>query len=658
MLLVGISVSVNSDEIPATARNNHDGYLQQVNELTRKAAEEFSAASSEYSQHLQKLRDEAQNQGELERVLALDSEIGSIRGGKREKASSSLPKDAMRARQDFERRRQKLEQQFTADVRKLRAELLMTFEQIEKDETRADEIDSALAVRDFRQNLAKSPLPEIDLGTLIGNTVADGDWVDLLEWTEGFDWATRGPNWNGNLAEPATKNGVVIRPMPFNKFPIPAIIDGNYEMEVEWTRTDGIEGVAIWFPVGHRTMHLEFSIGAGRNAGVGNIDGQWCESNETTRSPSPIGNNQKQTTVIRVTNDFENASFEIDHNETKNYITWTGRYDRLSSGMPTIQHPWVGAYDSRVVFSKIRVRMTSGKIRRDILEDAQRQRDLREGFVRLAYVAPTAKAVGHSEYMVNQVDPLFWPLIQRDFGVCRDFYGAHAPSSLKIPIPKRMRSFSVIGYNDASRTVKYLINIDGKKVYESGVTDIDLIKVDIPDGAAVLELVVDPAGENRFDHSYWCYPRFHTSSAQDTNEPEISGRSGTQVLHIASVTVGAGELSRNRPWAPGISSVPLHYTDAVPCDEFFFAHANSSVTFAVPEGMTKFTGIGYNANSQSVRFELLADAKLIYQSPQAGIIPIEVKLPAGTKQLEMRVDCLGNIEHDWSFWCYPRLHKK
>ena len=658
LLLLTLNIPASGDEVPEAVLERHDDYQHGIAELRKQSESSLTESATEYIAAIENLRKEAQSAGQLEAVLALEEELKVLRSNSGRPGKKS-PKETVKFKREFERRATEIEKEFADAVRQRHSEFKVALLEAEKEQTRADRIDSALAVREFRVEFEKRPLPELRSNDAAsGTAVAAGEWVDLLEWTEGFDWATRGPNWNGHLAEPATKNGVVIRPMPFNKFPIPAILDGNYEMEVEWTRTDGIEGVAIWFPVGHRTMHLEFGSWTGQSAGVGNIDGKWCDANETTRSPSPITNNQKQTTVIRVTNDFENASFEIDHNETKNYITWTGRYDRLSSGMPMIHHPWVGAYNSRVVFSKIRVRMTSGEIRRDVLEDAQRQRDLREGFVRLAYVAPTAKAVGHSEFMVNQVDPLFWPLIQRDFSVCRDFYGAHAPSSLKIPIPKRMRSFSVVGYNDASRTVKYLINIDGKKVYESGVTDIDLIKVDIPDGAAVLELVVDPAGHLGFDHSYWCYPRFHTSSAQDTNEPEISGRSGTQVLHIASVTVGAGELSRNRPWAPGISSVPLHYTDAVPCNEFFFAHANSSVTFAVPEGMTKFTGIGYNTNSQSVRFELLADAKLIYQSPQAGIIPIEVKLPAGTKQLEMRVDSMGDQFFDFSFWCYPRLHKK
>ena len=658
LLLLTSGIPATGDEVPEAVLERHDEYQRGIKELQKQSESSLTESAAEYVAAIENLRKEAQSAGQLEAVLALEEELKLLRSNSGRPGKKS-PKETAKYKREFERRAAEIDKEFGDAVRQRHSEFKAVLLEAEKEETRADRIDSALAVREFRVEFEKQSLPALrPKDTAPGTAGAAGQWVDLLEWTEGFDWATRGPNWNGNLAEPATKNGVVIRPMAWNKFPLPAIIDGNYEIEVEWTRTDGVEGVAIWFPIGYRTMHLEFGIRTGQCAGVGYIDGTWCDGNETTRSPSHIANNQKQTTVIRVTNDFENASIEIDHNETKNYITWKGRYDRLSSAMPTIRHPWVGAYESRVVFSKIRVRMTSGEIRRDVLEEAQRQRDLRDGFVRLAYVAPTGKTVGWSEFMVNQVERTYWPLIQRDFTVCRDFYGAHAPSSLKIPVPKRMRSFSVVGYNDASRAARYLVKADGTTLYESGETDIQPIKVDLPEGAAVLELVVDPAGDNFRDYAYWCYPRFHSTKANDLTEPAISGKSGEPVQRFTTASVGFGELSRNKPCGPNISSVPLHYTDAVPCDEFCFAHANSSVIFPVPEGMTRFTAIGYCILSQSVQFKVLADTRLIYQSPQAGIIPISVKLPPGTKQLELQVDSLGDNGDDWSLWCYPRLHKR
>ncbi len=75
-------------------------------------------------------------------------------------------------------------------------------------------------------------------------------------------------------------------------------------------------------------------------------------------------------------------------------------------------------------------------------------------------------------------------------------------------------------------------------------------------------------------------------------------------------------------------------------------------------GLIRFTAIGYNVVSHHVKFEVWADAKRLYESPQAGIVPIDVKLPSGTKTIELKINDLGNRAADQSMWCYPRLHRK
>ncbi len=64
--------------------------------------------------------------------------------------------------------------------------------------------------------------------------------------------------------------------------------------------------------------------------------------------------------------------------------------------------------------------------------------------------------------------------------------------------------------------------------------------------------------------------------------------------------------------------------------------------------MSRFTAIGYNVRSHHVKYEVWADAKRIYESPQAGIIPIDVKLPKGTKTIELKVKRLFGLRHDHS----------
>jgi hypothetical protein len=213
-----------------------------------------------------------------------------------------------------------------------------------------------------------------------------------------------------------------------------------------------------------------------------------------------------------------------------------------------------------------------------------------------------------------------------------------------------MNSLTVIGMNQASRSTKFVVVVDGTEIYDSGMTGTAVIKANLPKNSKLLELVVAALGDNNFDHSYWCFPRFHRETVDRIEDEKLDGKA--KKASLVSVEVGASVFAYNKaPWAP-----PIHFRDAQVCDEYLFAHAPSSVTYAVPDGMTRFTATGYNVRSCSVRYEVWAGGKQIYESPQAGIVPIDVKLPAGTKSIELKVDAMGKNDYDHSFWCYPRLH--
>jgi hypothetical protein len=75
--------------------------------------------------------------------------------------------------------------------------------------------------------------------------------------------------------------------------------------------------------------------------------------------------------------------------------------------------------------------------------------------------------------------------------------------------------------------------------------------------------------------------------------------------------------------------------------------------------MTRFIAIGYNVLRHHVKYEVWADTKRIHESPRpAGIDLIDVKLPPGTKTIELKINDLGSNRVDTSMWCYPRLHRK
>ena len=513
--------------------------------------------------------------------------------------------------------------------------------------------------------LNPAPIPPVTQAAPPANP---GEWIDLLEWSEGVDWAPRGIDWNAKLSEPPTRQGLKLKyARGASSFPLPAIVDGDYELITEFTRSSGQE-LGMTLPVGIHNLALVFHD---KVDGLGTIDGIWFSENPASRRPGRIQTGKKHRVRAMVKRSADQAEIEVDLDDTPKYITWSGKASSLTNLIAgvwtTACHPCVHLVDSQAEFHSIRIRMLSGTINRDVITAADREQDLRNGFVRLVGEKAIAAKVGWGQFLVNQI-PLdtspgdterLWPLITRDSKACDDFYGAHAPSRLKCQIPNGAKSFSAIGYNDSSRTAKYIILVDGKPVYDSGVTDIAIAKVEIPAKASLLELVIDSAGDPSYDHTYWCYPRFHSVTLEKLSDKMLDGKPGPLKFTIApNPSVGAHTLTHNQP-INTLKVIPLHFRDSLPCDEFLFAHAPSTVTYQVPEGMTRFSAFGYNVHSHHVKYEVWADAKRIHESPQpAGIDRIDVKLPPGTKTIELKINDLGNNRVDASMWCYPRLHRK
>ena len=500
---------------------------------------------------------------------------------------------------------------------------------------------------------------------------APKEWVDLLAWSEGVNWSGRGIDWNMHIEGSASRTGLTFKRGDHMRFPLSAILNGDFELEVEFTRSEGTDGLCVAFPINMQNLQLELDAYNGRSSGVSGLDAVWQEQNETTRSTKPLANNQRHRVRIRVRHTDERAEFRIDLDDKRDFIRWEGPLSRLANfggaGLwpySMRQHVWVGAFNSKVTFHKVRVGMTSGTIHRDSITEKDRDEDLKEGFVRLVGLKPSEATSEHHPAVANQVPLTFrqgehWPLITREFRPSGDFYWAHAPSRLKCPIPPGAKSFSVVAMNQGTRSADFMLEVDGQKLHQSGAIETSIIKIDLPPKSTLLELVVDPMGSNFADLSYWCYPRFHSVAANKLLDKQLDGKPTSLKFTIAASSVGHAGLAHNKHWDDTVKTATVvHFRDAQPCHEFLYAIANSSTKYDVPEGMTRFTAIGYNLQSFSVKYEVLANGKLIYQSPQAGIIPIDVKLPPNTKVIELKVDSLGDNNWDHSLWCYPRLHRK
>ncbi len=501
-------------------------------------------------------------------------------------------------------------------------------------------------------------------------TQGPGEWVDLLALSDGFDWTPLGNEWASNLVGKPTKQGITLQNGAYRQYPLAAIIDGDYELEAEFFRTEGNSGLGLVFPVGIHNMFLELGAADGDTfAGVGYIDGKWSNNNSTRRKTSVVANNVRHRLKIRVKTDGSQAAFQIDWDEQPNFINWKGPSDALvnintaDSALPLVQHVWVHSFNGKTTFDKVRIKMASGTVRGDAITEADRQADRKKGYIRLVGEKPTKFQVASGRPAINQLtSPLSvpegmerrWPLIAEEFRFCNDYYAAHAPSRLKCPIPSGAKSFSVVGYNDSRRATNYLILIDGKIVHDSGQAAIAIIKVAIPSKASSIELVTKSAEIRDYDRSYWCFPRFHNVDVERITDKMLDGKPGMKFTVSAS-TVEKEPLLRNKPI---VACHPLHFRDAVPCHEFLFAHATSVVSYDVPPGMTRFTAIGYNVVSQQVKYAVFADGASLFQSPMAGIVPIDLKLPVGTKTIELKITDEGGYDMDHSMWCYPRLHQR
>jgi hypothetical protein len=104
------------------------------------------------------------------------------------------------------------------------------------------------------------------------------------------------------------------------------------------------------------------------------------------------------------------------------------------------------------------------------------------------------------------------------------------------------------------------------------------------------------------------------------------------------------------------------------CKQYIFAHAPSSVVYDIPPGSRTFTAVGTKLDKNvgfvlaTWKYVVIVDGKTIYESKPLNEVKgfdldISVPLPAGAKELELKVDELENNTCDWAVWAYPKLLK-
>lgn len=107
-----------------------------------------------------------------------------------------------------------------------------------------------------------------------------------------------------------------------------------------------------------------------------------------------------------------------------------------------------------------------------------------------------------------------------------------------------------------------------------------------------------------------------------------------------------------------------------PCTEFIWAHPNSRIEFAIPQGYTRFTAFGIglrNDNPQMKttghglwKYKVVVDGKTLLDSKELSLhpkkeLPVDVTFPVGSKRLTLITDNFGDGYYDHAYWGHPTL---
>ncbi len=195
--------------------------------------------------------------------------------------------------------------------------------------------------------------------------VKHDQWVDLLgrldPGKERFDRGRSAEEWkrteDGIIADVPEGAGV-IRSM------LPVVVEGSYELEVQFTRNRGNDFVAINLPVRPAGTALLLSEQDGELSGIDRIDGRDIAHNPTGKLPGTLVNGQRHTVLAKVNQDGDQVSIDI-HLDGKPYIQWSGRGASLGIRgelrLPDQRRPGLATIDNRVTFHSARFRLLSGE---------------------------------------------------------------------------------------------------------------------------------------------------------------------------------------------------------------------------------------------------------------------------------------------------------
>jgi len=222
---------------------------------------------------------------------------------------------------------------------------------------------TAPVAADPRKVLESAAAPELINGARFfgvaakagGLTPGPDGWYDYLQYIDPEKNCVAG-KWSltpaGTLAVASGTNN--------SRLILPITAPGSYELEVAFTRTNGADAVAVCLPVGRSACALLLGGEGGAAAGLDLVNNKPYKDNETSVRPASLFNDSKYTVLARVLLLKDEAEVVITLNG-KPYIKWKGPTSALSRAeawkLPDGRCPGLGAYNSTVVFDRVRMRV-------------------------------------------------------------------------------------------------------------------------------------------------------------------------------------------------------------------------------------------------------------------------------------------------------------
>jgi hypothetical protein len=147
----------------------------------------------------------------------------------------------------------------------------------------------------------------------------------------------------------------------FVRLMFPQVVEGSYDLVVEFARTLGSDSVTITLPVGARQCTLHFGAAVGQLSGLERIDGLSIADryNPTLRRASGLVNGQRYQAWVQVRTNGDCAVIDV-WLDGKPFLHWTGLQSSLSLAacwmLPERNRAGIGANQSNVTFHTVRFR--------------------------------------------------------------------------------------------------------------------------------------------------------------------------------------------------------------------------------------------------------------------------------------------------------------